>query len=123
MLQQFQDTLAQNLSGGMKRKLSLAMALVSKPQLIILDEPTSGLDSESRKQVLSIIKEMKKDRSIIFATQHLDEAEAISDKVLVMQQGKLTAFDTPQKIKQQYGIGYKVIVTPVKEAEQLIEEE
>ena len=72
------------LSGGMRRKLSLGMSLVGKPSVIILDEPTSGLDVDSRKQVWSLIKKIKKDRAIIMSTQHIDEAYELADRVCVM---------------------------------------
>ena len=75
MLKEFAHKLAKHLSGGMKRKLSLAIAIVSKPQILILDEPTSGLDEQSRTQVIRLIIKMKLDRAILTATQHLDEAE------------------------------------------------
>jgi ABC-2 type transport system ATP-binding protein len=64
--------------------LSLAIAIVAKPKLIILDEPTSGLDVPSRAQVNEIIRKLKLGRTIIFSTQHLEEAEELSDKVLIM---------------------------------------
>jgi ATP-binding cassette, subfamily A (ABC1), member 3 len=68
----------------MRRKLSLGMALVGEPSVIILDEPTSGLDVDSRKQVWDLIKEIKKDRAIIMSTQHIDEADELADRVCVM---------------------------------------
>ena len=68
MLTEFKNQRVINLSGGMKRKLSLAMALVSKPKVIVLDEPTSGLDVESRRQVWELIKRMKQGRSIIMSS-------------------------------------------------------
>jgi ABC-2 type transport system ATP-binding protein len=68
MLTEFKEKVVKELSGGMKRKLSLAMAIVTKPKLIILDEPTSGLDIESRKQIWALIKTIKKDRSIIMSS-------------------------------------------------------
>ena len=79
----------------MKRKLSLAMALVSKPKVIILDEPTSGLDVESRRQVWELIKRMKKGRTIIMSSQHLEEADELSDRICIMSKGRLIALDTP----------------------------
>jgi ABC-type multidrug transport system ATPase subunit len=68
MLSEHKDKLVKELSGGMKRKLSLAMAIVSEPQLIILDEPTSGLDVESRKNIWELIKNIKQGRSIIMSS-------------------------------------------------------
>ncbi len=71
----------------MKRKLSLAMAIVTQPKLLILDEPTSGLDVESRIQIWNLIKEIKKDRSIIMSSQHLEEADHLADRILIMTHG------------------------------------
>lgn len=68
MLTEFTEKRVSELSGGMKRKLSLAMALVSRPKLIILDEPTSGLDIESRKQIWELIKRIKVGRSVIMSS-------------------------------------------------------
>jgi len=68
LLTEFKDRMSMALSGGMKRKLSLAMALVSKPKVIVLDEPTSGLDVESRRQVWSLIKKIKIGRSVIMSS-------------------------------------------------------
>lgn len=98
------------LSGGMKRKLSLGMSLVGKSQVIILDEPTSGLDVDSRREVWSLIKEIKQTRSIILSTQHIEEADVLADKVCIMSHGKVIAFDTPIGIKRNYGVGYNLII-------------
>ena len=112
MLSEFRDKLSKELSGGMKRKLSLAMAIVSKPKLIILDEPTSGLDIESRKQIWELIKKIKADRSIIMSSQHLEEADELADRICIMTKGQLLALDTPSNIKKQFGVGYKVLIEP-----------
>ena len=68
MLKEFRDKRVKELSGGMKRKLSLAMAIVTKPKVIILDEPTSGLDVQSRRQVWELIKRIKYGRSVIMSS-------------------------------------------------------
>jgi len=112
MLTEFADKLAKNLSGGMKRKLSLAMAIVSKPKLIIMDEPTSGLDIESRKQIWELIKKIKVGRSIIMSSQHLEEADELADRICIMTKGQLLALDTPERIKRQFGVGYKILIEP-----------
>jgi ABC-type multidrug transport system ATPase subunit len=78
----------------MKRKLSLAMALIGGSKLIILDEPSSGLDVESRRQVWDLIKNIKANRSIIMSTQHIEEADELSNRICIMSQGKLLALDT-----------------------------
>lgn len=112
MLTEFKDKLVKDLSGGMKRKLSLAMAIVGKPKLIILDEPTSGLDIESRKQVWQLIKKIKEGRSIIMSSQHLEEADELADRICIMTKGQLLALDTPSNIKKQFGVGYKLLIEP-----------
>ena len=104
--------MTKNLSGGMKRKLSLAMALVSQPKVIILDEPTSGLDVESRRNFWDLIKRIKIGRSVIMSSQHLEEADELADRVLVMTKGQLLTLDTPQAIKEQFGVGYKILIEP-----------
>lgn len=101
-----------HLSGGMKRKLSLAMAIVTKPKVIILDEPTSGLDIESRRQVWELIKRIKVGRSIIMSSQHLEEADELADRICIMTKGQLLALDKPEQIKKQFGVGYKLLIEP-----------
>lgn len=112
MLTEHKDKQTKELSGGMKRKLSLAMAIVSKPNLLILDEPTSGLDVESRKQIWELILKIKPGRSIIMSSQHLEEADFLSDRLCIMTKGQLLSLDTPQKIKRQFGVGYKILIEP-----------
>jgi len=112
MLSEFKYKMTKNLSGGMKRKLSLAMALVSQPKVVILDEPTSGLDVESRRNVWELIKRIKIGRSVIMSSQHLEEADELADRVLVMTKGQLLTLDTPQAIKEQFGVGYKILIEP-----------
>ena len=87
MMTEHQHKLVKELSGGMKRKLSLAMAIVTKPALIILDEPTSGLDVESRRQIWDLIKTLKVGRSIIMSSQHLEEADELADRICIMTKG------------------------------------
>jgi ABC-2 type transport system ATP-binding protein len=95
MLTEHQDKMVKQLSGGMKRKLSLAMAIVTKPSVLILDEPTSGLDVESRRQIWDLIKSLKVGRSIIMSSQHLEEADELADRIAIMTKGKLLAYDDP----------------------------
>lgn len=112
LLTQFKDNLVNQCSGGMKRKLSLGMALIGGTQTIILDEPTSGLDVESRRQVWQLIAEMKANRSIIMSTQHIEEADELADRVCIMTHGELLALDTPKNIKSRFGVGYNVFLEP-----------
>jgi len=94
----------------MKRKLSLGMSLIGKSKIIIMDEPTSGLDVESRRQVWALIEEIKKTRSIIISTQHIEEADYLSDRVCIMSHGKIIALDTPTALKRNFGVGYDLLV-------------
>ena len=112
MLNDHKHKLSKELSGGMKRKLSLGMALVGGSKLIILDEPTSGLDVESRRQVWALIKTLKQGRSIIMSSQHLEEADELGDRICIMSHGKLLALDTPFNIKKQFGVGYNLLLEP-----------
>jgi ATP-binding cassette subfamily A (ABC1) protein 3 len=112
MLREHKDKISKTLSGGMKRKLSLAMALVGGSKLIILDEPTSGLDVESRRQVWALIKQIKLGRSIIMSSQHLEEADELSDRICIMSHGRLLALDTAFNIKKQFGVGYNLSIEP-----------
>jgi ABC-type multidrug transport system ATPase subunit len=95
MLKEHQHKQAKELSGGMRRKLSLGMALIGDSKLIILDEPTSGLDTISRRQVWQLIRQIKHNRSIIISTQHIEEADELSDRVCVMSHGKVVVLQTP----------------------------
>jgi len=102
------DKLANTLSGGMKRKLSLGMAIVGGSRVIILDEPTSGLDVDSRQKIWQLIKQIKQGRSIIMSSQHLEEADELADRICIMSHGKLLALDTPFGIKKRFGVGYNL---------------
>jgi len=112
MLTEHKHKLSKEMSGGMKRKLSLAMAIVTKPKVLILDEPTSGLDIESRRQVWELIRRLKQGRSIIMSSQHLEEADELADRICIMTKGQLLALDTPNNIKKQFGVGYKLMIEP-----------
>ena len=110
MLTEHKAKLVRELSGGMKRKLSLGMALIGGTQTIILDEPTSGLDVESRQQVWELIRTLRQGRSIIMSTQHIEEADELADRVCIMSHGKVIALGTPQNIKRQFGVGYNLFI-------------
>jgi ABC-2 type transport system ATP-binding protein len=89
-------------SGGMRRKLDLAMTLVGNPQIIFLDEPTTGLDPRSRRTMHSIIRELVADGVTVFlTTQYLDEADQLSDRIAVLDQGRLVAQGTPDELKRR----------------------
>jgi ABC-2 type transport system ATP-binding protein len=94
--------LVSTYSGGMRRKLDLAMTLVGSPQIIFLDEPTTGLDPRSRRTMWDIIRELVADGVTIFlTTQHLEEADQLADRIAVLDQGRLVAQGTPGDLKRQ----------------------
>ncbi|MFG3711725.1 ATP-binding cassette domain-containing protein [Micromonospora sp. NPDC047730] len=89
-------------SGGMRRKLDLAMTLVGNPRIIFLDEPTTGLDPRSRRTMWSIIRDLVADGVTIFlTTQYLEEADQLADRIAVLDQGRLVAQGTPDDLKRQ----------------------
>jgi ABC-2 type transport system ATP-binding protein len=94
--------LAATYSGGMRRKLDLAMTLVGHPQIIFLDEPTTGLDPRSRRTMWGIIRELVADGVTVFlTTQYLEEADQLADRIAVLDQGRLVAQGTPGELKRQ----------------------
>ena len=95
------DRKAGKLSGGWQRRLSIAMALISQPQVLFLDEPTLGLDVIARSDLWEIIKKLKGKCTIVLTTHYMEEAEALSDRVAIMKDGKLLICDTVDKIKEQ----------------------
>ena len=96
---------ARQLSGGMQRRLNLAMALVHDPQIVILDEPEAGLDPQSRVRVREYIRSLAHRKTVILTTHNMDEADRLSDRVAIIDQGRLLVLDTPQALKTRLGEG------------------
>ena len=94
---------AGKLSGGWQRRLSIAMALISEPEILFLDEPTLGLDVLARSDLWDLIRSLKGKVTIILTTHYMEEAEALSDRIAIMKDGKLLICDTADKIKQTAG--------------------
>lgn len=90
---------AKTLSGGMQRRLSIAMALITEPKILFLDEPTLGLDVIARRELWQTIRKLKGRVTIILTTHYLEEAEALSDRVGIMSKGKLCAVGTSAELK------------------------
>ncbi|WP_203901176.1 ATP-binding cassette domain-containing protein [Virgisporangium aliadipatigenens] len=101
------NKLTTTYSGGMRRKLDLAMTLVGRPRVIFLDEPTTGLDPRSRRTMWSIVRELVADGMTIFlTTQYLEEADQLADRVAVLDQGRIVAEGTPAELKRMVPGGH-----------------
>ena len=94
---------AGKLSGGWQRRLSIAMALISEPKILFLDEPTLGLDVIARSDLWNIIRALRGKITIILTTHYMEEAEALSDRIAIMKNGKLIVCDTAENIKAAAG--------------------
>ncbi len=88
-------------SGGMKRRLSIALALIHNPEVIFLDEPTLGLDPQARRAVWEYIAGLKGDKTILLTTHYMEEADFLADRIGIIDEGKIVALGTPQKLKAE----------------------
>ncbi len=104
-LEEKRNSQARTLSGGMQRRLNLAMALVHDPKIVILDEPEAGLDPQSRVKVREYIQSLARKKTVIVTTHNMDEAERVADRVAIIDHGELLVLDTPEQLKQSLGEG------------------
>ncbi len=102
-LEEFRNKKAKHLSGGWKRKLSIAMAIIGEPKILFLDEPTLGLDVLARRQLWTEIEEIKKHMTIVLTTHYMEEAEALADEIFVMIDGKVVANGTLSELEARTG--------------------
>nr|XP_047932357.1 ATP-binding cassette sub-family A member 13 [Anser cygnoides] len=96
------------LSGGMKRRLSIAISFIGNSKTVILDEPTSGVDPCSRRCIWDVLLKYKAGCTLIFTTHHLDEAEVLSDRIAILQQGQLRCCGSPSYLRETYGQGHSL---------------
>lgn len=105
------DTLFRNLSGGLKQRVGIAIALVNDPEIVFLDEPTTGLDPRARRDVWEAIKSLKaKGKTVFLTTHYMDEAYYLADRVDVIHKGKIIADGSPEDLINQYGGGNTLII-------------
>jgi ABC-2 type transport system ATP-binding protein len=99
------DDLVKRFSGGMKRRLEIARALLHEPRIIFLDEPTIGLDPQTRNRIWGLIKQLSRDETVtvFFTTHYMEEADRVADQIAVIDHGKIVANDTPAALKQAAG--------------------
>ena len=99
------NTQAHKLSGGMQRRLNLAMSLIHDPDILILDEPEVGLDPQSRVKIREYIQSLAREKTVILTTHNMDEADRVADRVAIMDYGKILVLDTPEALKRSVGEG------------------
>ncbi|MFH1248848.1 MAG: ATP-binding cassette domain-containing protein [archaeon] len=114
------NILVENYSGGMKRRLEIARALIQKPKVLFLDEPTIGLDAQTRRNIWDYIKKLnKKDVTIILTTHYMEEADYLCDRIAIVDHGKIISLDTPANLKNS--VSTDVIVLEISNQSQDIE--
>jgi ABC-2 type transport system ATP-binding protein len=115
------NVLASKLSGGMKRRLNICLALIHDPEILILDEPEAGLDPQSRILVRNFIKNLVKEKTIILTTHNMDEADRLADRVAIIDYGKLLLLDTPHNLKRSIGEGDLLEIAVEKDGEESLD--
>jgi len=105
------EQLAGNFSGGMRRRLSVAVALIGNPAVVYLDEPTTGMDPINRRHVWDVIERAKQERTVILTTHSMEEADILSDRIAIMCKGRLRCIGSSVRLKSRFGSGYKVSVS------------
>ncbi|BBN10058.1 ABC-2 type transport system ATP-binding protein [Marchantia polymorpha subsp. ruderalis] len=116
------DKKTKEYSGGMKRRLSVAISLIGDPKVVYMDEPSTGLDPASRSNLWNIVKEAKKDRAIILTTHSMEEAEALCDRLCIFVNGQLQCIGDSKELTSRYGGVYVLTVTtPVEKEQEVID--
>ncbi|KFM72238.1 ATP-binding cassette sub-family A member 3, partial [Stegodyphus mimosarum] len=105
-LNEKRNELTKNISGGMKRKLCLGIALIGGSKVLFLDEPTSGMDVEARRAVWDALLNLRHDRTIILTTHYMEEADVLGDRVAIMAEGEIQCVGSPMFLKKKFGTGY-----------------
>ncbi|XP_030852678.1 phospholipid-transporting ATPase ABCA1 isoform X1 [Strongylocentrotus purpuratus] len=105
------DEYSANLSGGMKRKLSIAIAFMAGSKTVILDEPTAGVDPYARREIWDLLSKYKTGRTIIMSTHHMDEADILGDRIAIIAKGKLRCCGSSLFLKSHFGSGYYLVLT------------
>jgi ATP-binding cassette subfamily A (ABC1) protein 3 len=98
------------MSGGQKRKLSVAISMIGNSKIIMLDEPTSGMDTTARRRLWEMLKKNKSDKIIILTTHYMDEADILGDRIAIMTEGEVECTGSSLFLKQRYGVGYQLII-------------
>ncbi|KAJ4974015.1 hypothetical protein NE237_007189 [Protea cynaroides] len=115
------DKKAGKYSGGMKRRLSVAISLIGDPKVVYMDEPSTGLDPASRNNLWNVVKRAKKDRAIILTTHSMEEAEVLCDRLGIFVDGSLQCIGNPKQLKARYGGTYIFTITTLNQEEEVVE--
>jgi ABC-2 type transport system ATP-binding protein len=112
-LGEFRDMKFENLSTGLKQRLSLAKAMLNSPRLLFLDEPTTGLDPDMSIKTRMLIKRIHQEQniSVVLSTHYMPEAEMLCDRIAFLRKGQIVAMDTPRNLKKHLGLGERVVVS------------
>ncbi|XP_063687941.1 phospholipid-transporting ATPase ABCA3-like isoform X2 [Bolinopsis microptera] len=114
-LEDKRHVVSKKLSGGMKRKLSCANALIGNSKIVFLDEPTAGMDPAARRSTWDLLLNYKKDKTIVLTTHHMDEADLLGDRIGIMGKGNLCCVGSSMFLKKQFGIGYHMTIVKNEE--------
>ncbi|KAL3115156.1 hypothetical protein niasHT_016249 [Heterodera trifolii] len=102
------DMPARSLSGGQKRKLCVAVALIGNSSVVLLDEPSAGMDAKARRDLGDLLKNIKQDRTILLTTHYMEEADTLADRIVIIANGRLACNGSPQFLKNRFGTGYRL---------------
>ncbi len=110
---EFRDMKFENLSTGLKQRLSLAKAMLNHPRLLFLDEPTTGLDPDISKKTRMLIRRIHQEQniSVVLSTHYMPEAEMLCDRIAFLRNGRIVALDTPRNLKRHLGLGERIVVS------------
>lgn len=109
-LDEKQDSFVRNLSGGEKKRLEIALAIINDPVVVFLDEPTTGLDPHARRQIWEIIRSLRTmNKSVLFTTHYMDEAQMLSDRVAILYKGEIVALAPPERLIIDSGLKKRIV--------------
>ena len=104
------DQIVKTLSGGQKRKLSVAIAMIGNSNVVMLDEPTSGMDTTARRKLWEMLKKNKAGKIVILTTHYMDEADILGDRIAIMAEGDVQCTGSSLFLKNRYGVGYNLVI-------------